>query len=124
MWWDKWLKPKTKTSAAQQLAADWEVESAKVLKVFEDDKRKLLDLQDTLEATMKKVELDIANANRLQESQQTALEALRNENKIFSDTTIPTLVASHKLILERIDAETAIQARRRVIATTPVDQGD
>ena len=64
-------------------------------------------------------ELDEARAilNSVQDENKhltKEIEELRSRVKIAEEITIPTLVAQHRLILERTDADVAIEVKRRL----------
>lgn len=58
----------------------------------------------------------IAGFQRLLRQYESTLDELREKNRVH-EMTIQTLVAQHKLILERVDADTAIAVRARVAAS-------
>ena len=60
-----------------------------------------------------KVAVDVENARKVHARYEHALDEVREQNKVL-ETTIQTLVASHKLLMERADAECAIEVRKRV----------
>ncbi len=82
-----------------------------VAKVIASAERRLRDIGETLV-------IDIREAEEAQRRYEEELESLRVEKRILEQTTIPALVAAHKLALERIDADIAVQVKRQVSATT------
>lgn len=69
-----------------------------------------------LDALAIRIAADVDNAGRIHRSHESALEEVREKNRVLEET-INTLVASHRLLLERYDAETAINVRTRVAAS-------
>ena len=59
---------------------------------------------------------DVEDARGIHRRLESALEEVREQNKTL-EITIQTLVASHKLLMERYDAETSIAVRARVAAS-------
>ena len=59
---------------------------------------------------------DMENAERLQNQYEETVDGLRSELTVLRETTIPSLVASNKLVLSELDAWTAVQVRRQVAA--------
>ena len=66
-----------------------------------------------LNALAEQIGQDVENARRTHVRYEVALEEVREQNRVL-EVTIQTLVASHKLLQERYDTETAIQVRNRV----------
>ena len=60
---------------------------------------------------------DLEVAETIQRQQEAVVESLRQENEVLSKVLVPTLTAAHQLLLQRYDAETAIQVRLRVAAS-------
>jgi chromosome segregation ATPase len=69
-----------------------------------------------LSALSERIQRDVEEARGVHRRLEYALEEIREQNRVL-ETTINTLVASHKLVLERVDADTAIQVRSRVAAS-------
>lgn len=104
-------------SDANKLAVEWKTKSDRLVKVLEYHQRNLDALKISLEQLSRRVDSDLVISRELQSQHDTAMDALRNENRILNDTVVKTLVASHQLLLQRYDAEIAVQARRQVTAT-------
>jgi predicted nucleic acid-binding Zn-ribbon protein len=111
--WQKYRR----LTAARKTAARWMQESAKVMDQISRDSIKLEELRLEVQSLSDQIAVDVKRASNLVERQREALEALQEENRILSESTIPTLVASHKLLLERYDAEVAIAVRQRVVTS-------
>jgi len=60
---------------------------------------------------------DLVQASLLQKKYEEDLDATRSKLKVIEEFTVPELVASHKTVLARIDAETAIAVRTQVGAS-------
>jgi len=112
-WLRAWLWGK-RVTAALHAADQWESSSRELLQRLRKEKNSLefyaKQVQDSLEVVQ-----DLIQETRDRERQhKVALDALRDENKVMSQTTIPALVTSHKLILERLDADISVQERKKV----------
>jgi len=118
-WLCSWRSP---VSMARRFAVRWERQSKRLLRQLEKDQERIRELLVKVQNLSKRVETDLDKAAKMEQQHQTAMEALRSENQVLSDTTVPTLVAQHKLLLERHDADTAIQVRRRVAAQLPNEE--
>ena len=85
---------------------------------LEDRLQKLQEsIQGALEeskAILVKVESHGLQGESLERQHASAMEALRNELTVATESTIPTLVAANQLHLERYRAETAVQVMRQV----------
>jgi len=62
------------------------------------------------------VERDIENAERLHKRYESALEEEREKCRVH-ETTIQTLVASHRVLMERYDTEASIAAKARALSS-------
>jgi hypothetical protein len=72
-----------------------------------------------LQALAERIGQDVENARRTHVRYEVALEEVREQNRVL-EMTIQTLVASHKLLQERYDTETAIQVRNRVALSAQI----
>ena len=59
---------------------------------------------------------DLVLAEKAKRQVVSAMEIEREKAQIYEDVTIPTLLAQHKLVLARYEAETAIAVRNQTIA--------
>ena len=100
--------------AGQKLAIAWEVRSRKLLTRLEKMTINLRSLQDKLRALSDRMEVELRQAESMQRDYEVAMESLRGENRVLTESTIPALVNSHELILKRQDAEVALQTHRQV----------
>jgi len=62
------------------------------------------------------LEVELNNSRQLCKQFESALEEVREKN-IVLETTIQTLTASHKLLIERYDAECSVEVRRKTTAS-------
>lgn len=69
-----------------------------------------------LEAAIELVRSEIRDAERIHRRMESALDEVREQNRVL-EKTIQTLVASHELLISRYDAETALAVRARVAAS-------
>lgn len=114
-----------KLSAAMQAASDWEKKAEGLNERMLQHQENLKSHLVTFQILKDVIETDFEKYESLKDQQQTAIEQLRSENRVLAETTIPTLVAQHKLILSRVEAETANQVRLMVAAVgrTSGDEG-
>jgi len=105
------------------MADDWLVASKKTIKELDEAGEYLQTVQaliDDAQTLVNNVASDykylLDKAADLAKQQQTVVEALRSENKIYSDIEIPTLTAAHQLVLERYKAHCAIEVMRQIDA--------
>ena len=103
-----------KPTAGQGLASAWDAKSKRTLAKMEKQYARL-------EAELKRVQniadettVLLADATKLQREHETAIAALQAENAVMEKSTIPALVQSNKLILETLDADTAVAVKRRL----------
>lgn len=64
---------------------------------------------------------DLEDAERLQNQYEETIDGLRSELTVLRETTVPSLVASNKLVLSELDAWTAVQVRRQVASMSGVN---
>jgi len=60
-----------------------------------------------------RLKTSIEEAKQVHRQYEFALEEVREKNHVL-EQTVQTLVASHKLLMERVDADVAVEVRRRV----------
>jgi len=111
------LRAKVEYSVAQRFAKEWEKEAKELLAILEKKETILLARSVAIKELIETIEDELKKAKALNVKYETALDALRNENKVMSEVTIPALTASCQLGLERWRAEAAIQVRRQVAAS-------
>ena len=113
-----------KLSAAQKMVVDCQKEIGKLLDSLNKKESQLERIMTKFENQAAAVTSAIEQIERQKNKYETVIEALRNENEVLSNITIPALTAANKLILERTDADTAIQVRRQVAALPSQDKLD
>lgn len=104
--------------AARRAAADWERRALDCLKRMRKDGRQLVAVKRQLDMVSDSIREDLDAAAEIQRQQEAVVESLKQENEVLSRVLVPSLTAAHRLLLERYDAETAIQVRLRVAAST------
>ena len=57
---------------------------------------------------------ELNEAKNTERSYEEEIERLRSSLQVCEDITIPALTASHRLILERLDADLAVEVRRKI----------
>ena len=82
----------------------------------EDSDIRLKQRASELNTLAEKIRREVDDARAVHQRLESALEEIREQNRVL-ESTIQTLVASHKLVLERVDADTAIQVRSRVASS-------
>lgn len=70
--------------------------------------------QQELRKQLSAIHEEIGQIRELHGRHNAELEGLRSQLKVAEEVTIPELIASHRLVLERIDADIATQVKRRV----------
>jgi len=113
----KQLMAKVEYSRAQRFAKEWEKSAKELIAVLGKKEDILISKSVAIKELIATIEDELKKAKALNVKYETALDALRNENKVMSEVTIPALTASCQLGLERWRAETAIQVRRQVAAS-------
>jgi predicted nucleic acid-binding Zn-ribbon protein len=112
-------------------AKDWERESRGLLsrmKLLREDagrqeerlvalRTSLTELLDDVKGVLTRIEILAGQSDALERQHQTALDAIRDELQVATESTIPVLVAANQLHLERLRAETAVQVMRQVAVT-------
>jgi len=113
----KMLLAKVEYTMSQRFAREWEKSAKQLLAALEKKEEALTTKSVAIKELIATIEDELRKAKALNVKYETALDALRNENKVMSEVTIPALTASCQLGLERWRAETAIQVRRQVAAS-------
>jgi len=112
-WW-KQRRLVRRITHARRLAASWERRAKRLLKQLERTESRMVVARQKMEGWWEKAEVQLAEANRMIEQHEQALESLRNENEILTETVVPQLTAANRMHLERWNAEVAVQVRRQV----------
>ncbi len=112
--WIRSWRAMLRHSRAVSLAAEWVRRSDAVAKRLERNLKRLRRLKAQFDLTAEAAMEDIEAATNLQRQQEHVVDGLREENDVMSKIIIPQLTAAHKLVLERWDADTAIQTRLRM----------
>ena len=102
-------------SKARQMAEAWQKEAQCLLSKLEKNEELLLLESSSLKRLVGDIENNIREIKSLNTKYEVSLEALRNENKVMAEVTIPALTSACQLGLERWNAETAIQVRRQIL---------
>lgn len=85
-------------------------------------KQDIEEMIDEFDVAVQKINDDIDGAERIKQQLSRELESVRSKLEVADDVTIPTLVAAHQLLLKRYEAETAIEVRKSVAASSDVEQ--
>ncbi len=112
--WTRWAM--CRLTAAQQMATEWQSEANRVLRRLERNHRRLVCLRQNLESLSATVAENLEDYEQVLRQHAVALEALQNENRINSDVLVPFLTTAGQLMLQRYEAEIAVEVRRQVAA--------
>lgn len=107
-----------KIYTSERMVRDLERRMQQSLTILNRKQRKLESLQKRLLSINESVLEDLEEATNIQVRYEETMTALRSENRILKDVTIPTLTAEHKRILTVVDADTAAAVRRQVSASS------
>ena len=91
----------------------------RILGRLDKRKKELYSLQKRVASVSKVLLLDLDESEKTVKSLRESLESVQSELTIADEITIPGLVQSNKLLLERASADTAEQVRRQVASTSP-----
>lgn len=80
-------------------------------------KSSLNSLKDQFDDEMKKANRALNEAAGLNKKYEQALEAAQEELKTCKEILIPGLIQSNRVLIDRWDAESAVQAMRKVAAS-------
>jgi len=94
-----------------------ELRAKKYVKLLAKREKQLKSLQKQLYSLNERLSEELEDALAAQKRYEEALSAQQSELKILREVTLPTLTSQHKLLLQRYDAEIAIQIRRQVAAS-------
>jgi len=98
---------------ANRIAEKTQQKLAAASKRLDKQKKLLLSVKKQLEFLIKSVEEDLDEASEAVQGGEFAVKALQEQVDIYKDITVPELVAAHRLVLERTDAQTAIAVKER-----------
>ena len=104
-----------KLKKASNIVSFYENENYELNKRLEKRKVELTNLQRRIESLGETLVEDLEEADSIQRRHRQAFDTLKDENDVLKNKTIPTLVASADLLLQRYDAETAIEIRRAMV---------
>ncbi len=115
-WCRSWIALR-KMVKGNRLVRRLETRARQTRKALQKRRRQLESAQNRFisisESTMEDVDLAIAEQHSFEEK----IDQMRVERDVLRDVLVPSLTGAHKLILARLDAETAIAVRRQVAAT-------
>jgi predicted nucleic acid-binding Zn-ribbon protein len=92
----------------------WTGEASSLRKRLEKKQGELKVIRRLFNDTYDEAEAMVEQSRSLIDKYEPTMEALRSKCEVLEDTLVPELVAAHRLALERIDADIALQIRRRV----------
>ena len=118
LWWTG-KRLQEHLSAIEERCLDAEVRKQKALIRLAAREAEIGRLYEQMLASKAMAEKELAAAKSAFDAYEESLSAVRAELRVAADITVPALVASHKLLLARYDAETTIETRRGVSAMLP-----
>ena len=120
LWIRSWFL-QNKLRITERLVNDTELRVSKLLSRLQRKEKKLRSTRNRLESLISSLSEDLEEGLVIQKQCEEALSAQRSELKILKDITVPTLTTQHKLLLQRYDAEIAVQMRKQVAASPGID---
>jgi len=113
----KWIKSWFVTQsliASELVTEDAEKRINKISRRLSKHIKALRAQRKILDSINSSVVEDLEEADKALKQSEDALSAQRSELKILREVTLPTLTEQHKLILQRCEADIAVQVRRQV----------
>ena len=104
-------------SKADKKAKACDARFKRSMRLLNKRKKQLKSIEKRLNAILEAVVMDVEDAENAVDASKEALDSVRSEQRITDEITIPALVQHHKLLLERVSADTAEQIRRQVVNT-------
>ena len=101
-------------SGAMKLSLRWLDAAERLKKDFEQDAALLEEQLTEVQRLHAQVQDDLLGYKELSRQHEAVVKALNDENRGYSDVLVPQLVALHKLIQQRLEAEIAVEVRRQV----------
>lgn len=88
-----------------------------------DSARQLELLRGQMDAVVDEIKVDLEESRRSNAELTTQLSGSQQALRVMEESTVPGLVASHKLLVARWDAETAVQVRTQMASMgTPIQE--
>ena len=115
-WLSSWLALR-RLSCTERIVVSFEKRLKETQYLLRKRHRQLISVQKRLELVSDTLMEDLEEAQSLQKQYEETVSALREENKIYSNVTLPTLMAEHTRILECLKAEVSMAVRHQIIAT-------
>ncbi len=115
--WNQSRKTLDGLNAAIRFSMEWEIRAGELRVLLEQDRKNLEKLSRQIEAASARLDVNLREAERVGNQQEKAVAALRDELQILKEVSLPVLIASHKLLLQRYDTETQIEVKKAAIAS-------
>ena len=112
-WVRSWLALR-RYGTAEIMARRWIERSRAVAERLNRRRSELAALRGQTDLIGRSLVEDLEEARSVEADQAKAVEALQSELEVLRNVTVPELTAAHHLILQRYDAETAIEVRRQM----------
>lgn len=95
-------------------AARWLKEASRLSSALERKQGELRSVRRLFNDTYDEAEQMTEQARSLIDKYEPTMEALRQKAEVLENVLMPELVAAHRLALERMNADAALEIRRRV----------
>ena len=109
-------------TSTQRFAMEWELLSARLQRRLSKDSERIDGLRKQIDSLYETLGEDMEEAKLLESQRAAVVGTLKEQYRIASEVSMPALIASHQLILQRYEAEVAIQVRRQVGATLTTEE--
>lgn len=87
---------------------------------LEDSELRFLEIEEQF----KKYQIQIANAKKLAQDLERALEVARDQITQYEDIVIPGLVASHDVFVKRWEAESSVHSMRAALPPPATERSE
>jgi lysine/ornithine N-monooxygenase len=101
-------------SGAMKLSLRWLSAAERLNRELEQDLDLLSSKLEETQRLQAIVQDDLLSCKEMSRQHEAVVKALNDENRGYSDVLVPQLVALHKLIQQRLEAEIAVEVRRQV----------
>ena len=115
--WNNSRKALDRLNTAMLFALQWEERAKGARHALVEDRLELTAIEMRLEKISARLDVDLKMAEDVDKQHREAIDALRSELKIVSEVSMPVLVASHKLLLQRYESEIAIEAKKMAMVS-------
>jgi hypothetical protein len=117
IWWSGWDKAgriSDELGVVYRRQRALEKERDRIASLLRDSVDLMDQFSASFERTKEIIQQKVAQATELIEKYERELEGVRDRYDVMKNLTIPALVSSHKVVIERLDAQTAIEVQKQV----------